>query len=77
MLYVALSAIGALVVVTISFAGVIRWGIRQHAREREQLVNQVCYLSGKTWQDPPSFENLPSLEMPPDEVWTSPEQMVA
>jgi len=74
MLYVALASIGALVVVTISFAGVIRWGIRQHAREREQLVNQVCYLSGRTWQDPPSFTS-PALEIPPDEAWTTPEQM--
>jgi len=79
MLYVALASIAALVVVTISFAGVIRWGIRQQARERELLVNQLCALSGRPWQEPPAWHPTPEPERDWETTWESqaPEQMVA
>jgi hypothetical protein len=79
MLYVALSSIAALVVVTISFAGVVRWGLRQQARERERLVDQLCYLTGRPWNDPPSREPDPEPERDWENTWESqaPEQMVA
>jgi len=80
MLYVALAALAALVVVTISFAGVIRWGLRQQARERERLVDQICYLSGRAWNDPPSHRSDdPEAVREWASSWESeaPEQMVA
>ena len=76
MFWIALANAAAVAVVAISFASLSRWQMRQHMRERELLVNQVCNLAGRPWQDPPSYE-APPLEIPPDDVWTAPEQMVA
>lgn len=79
MIYVALANAAAIAVVVISFAGIIRWLVRQHTREREQLVNQVCYLSGRAWAPPPSDTYRASE---PDRDWANewesatPEQMV-
>lgn len=56
MLYVALALVAAVVVETLAFAALIRAQIRQAARERDLLVNQVCSLAGKPWQPPPSQE---------------------
>lgn len=54
MLVVALGAVAALCVNAAVFAGVIRGVIRQQARERELLLNQLMHLSGRTWTPPPS-----------------------
>lgn len=51
---VALAAIAALAITTVAWAGVGRWLIRQAARERELLLNQIMHLSGKTWTPPPA-----------------------
>lgn len=73
MMYVALAEAAALAVVAISFTGIVRWLVRQQARERELLVNQVCHLSNRPWQEAPAY--VPeSLEDVPVYV-TSPEQL--
>lgn len=56
MLYVALVLAGALVAVVISFAGVVRSLVRQHARERDLLINQLLHATGKPWQPAPETE---------------------
>lgn len=56
MLYVALAATGTLAVSVVAMAGLLRSLVRQHARERAQLVDQVCHLSGRTWTPPPVDE---------------------
>lgn len=80
MLYVALGLVVALCAVTIAFTSILRWTVRQQARERERLVDQLCYLAGRTWNDPPSHRTEPELDL--DRVrreWESPapEQMEA
>jgi len=49
-------AIGALVVLALAIyttASLFRNLVRQQARERELLLNQIMHLSGRTWQPPP------------------------
>ena len=80
MVYVAGSLVVALCVVTIAFTGILRWTIRQHARERERLVDQLCHLSGRTWNDPPSHREVAAeIDLDAAYTWESPapEQMVA
>ena len=73
MMYVALLALVALIVSAISFAGVLRWHIRQSARREDLLVSQLCHLAGKPWQQAPIDE----WEEPEPErqLVTSPEQL--
>lgn len=54
MIWVALLAIVALIASSVAWAGVVRWLIRQSARERELLLNQIMHLSGRTWTPPPA-----------------------
>lgn len=51
---VAVAALAALLVEAVAFAAVLRSSFREHARERQLLVNQLLHLSGQTWQPPPS-----------------------
>lgn len=75
MLYVALALVGCLAVVSISFASITRWLVRQQARERELLTNQLCNLAGRPWQDPPSWRE-PTLDTLPElEYVSTPEQL--
>jgi len=76
MLYVALFLIAALVAVVVAFAGIVRSLIRQHARERDLLVNQILHLSGRTWTPPPADEWGPATDGEPlVREWTAqPEQ---
>lgn len=39
---------------SVAFASLIRSLIRQHARERELLLNQIMHLAGRTWTPPPA-----------------------
>lgn len=80
MLYVALALAVAIAVVAITFASVIRWLIRQHARERDLLINQLLNLAGRPWRDPPRFDQpIPSDDETiafPEFVYTpTPEQL--
>jgi hypothetical protein len=53
---VALALAAALVAVVASFAGVVRSLIRQHARERDLLINQLLHATGNAWQPSPAAE---------------------
>lgn len=48
----------AVAVLSLAVAGAVvqalRAQVREHARERQLLTNQVLHLSGKTWQPPPA-----------------------
>lgn len=49
-------AIAALVVLAFALylsAALFRNLVRQQARERELLLNQIMHLAGRTWQPPP------------------------
>lgn len=76
MLLVALAAIAAAVAATLSFAGLLRSLIRQHARERDLLINQLLHATGKPWAPAPAApEPVPE---PEPRSWTaSPEQLPA
>ena len=56
MIYVALTEAVALVALTMVFAGLVRSMIRQQARERMLLLDQIMHLAGRTWTPPPSEE---------------------
>jgi hypothetical protein len=59
MLYVALAEAALLLAVIVMFAGLIRSLTRAHARREDLLLNQMCNLAGKPWQQPPATaENL-------------------
>ena len=81
MLYVA-SVLGLAlsnVAIVVAFTQVLRSRDRLHARERDLLVNQICHLSGRAWNDPPSHQPEPEVERDWANTWESqaPEQMVA
>lgn len=66
MLYVALGLVVALAIVSVSFLSIIRWLVRQQVRERDLLVNQLCNLAGRPWQEPPAWHEPatePELEL--------------
>ena len=49
-------AVAALVVLAFALylcAALVRGLVRQQARERELLLNQIMHLAGRTWQPPP------------------------
>ena len=62
MIYVALIEAVALIVTGLSFAGVVRSLVRQQARERDLLLNQIMHLSGHTWTPPPAHDPRPAPE---------------
>lgn len=53
MSYVAALALVVLGLCVLAFAQVVRWLIREHARERNLMLNQIMHLAGRTWQPPP------------------------
>jgi hypothetical protein len=73
---VAVALVAALVVALASFTSLVRSLIRQHARERDLLVNQILHLSGRTWTPPPADEWAPATDGEPlVREWTAqPEQ---
>jgi hypothetical protein len=73
MIYLAAGSLAVLLVVSLSFASVIHWLVRQQARERDLLINQVCSLAGKPWQPPPARERV--VHDPGPVLFQSPEQM--
>jgi hypothetical protein len=62
MIYVALAAFATVCLASGCFAGVLRSLIRQHARERQLLLDQICHLSGKTWTPPPAHHAPPEAK---------------
>lgn len=67
-LYVAVAAIGALIIQTIVTGSALRAMQRQHAREREQLLARIMHLAGRTWEIPPAREHDEEL-VPPSYSW--------
>jgi hypothetical protein len=66
-------AAAATVTVALVFANIIRAMIRQHARERDLMLNQIMHLSGKPWQEPP--RTTPPAPPRPRDTIRSPEQL--
>lgn len=56
MIVVAIVEAVAIVATVVTFAGVVRSLIRQHARERDLLINQLLHAAGNAWQPPPAAE---------------------
>lgn len=74
MLYIALAEAAVIAVLCVTFAGLLRAQIRQAARREDLLVNQLCNLAGRPWQEAPALqasEPEPDLEF---ESLAAPEQ---
>lgn len=72
----ALAVIAALeTIALIIVAGAARALIREHARERNLILNQLLHATGRTWQPPP----VEAWDPPPtrQETVRQPEQMPA
>jgi len=63
-IWVALVEALAIVALAVVFAGLVRSLLRQQARERDLLLNQIMHLAGRTWEPPPAAE--PVAEEPLD-----------
>ena len=57
-LAVALAALAVLALALYLAVALVRGIVRQQARERELLLNQLMHLSGRTWSPPPAAEPL-------------------
>lgn len=64
MIVVAVLLVVALVVTVTVGAGLLRSERRQHARERDLLLNQLLNVVGKPWQPAPADEPAPSAPEP-------------
>ena len=67
MTYVAVAALVVLALTNLAWAGLVRSLIRQHARERDLLLNQLMHLAGRTWAPPPALELVPEPDPEPEE----------
>ena len=74
MIYVALTLAVALVLTVAAFAGLVRSLIRQHARERGLLLNQLFHAVGKTWEMPPADNGAVDVVDDHERFVRSPEQ---
>jgi type II secretory pathway pseudopilin PulG len=74
MTIVAIVLAVALVLVVVVFAGVVRSMLRQSARERDLLLNQMMNLAGRPWQPPPSEPEV-EVEPGPERYVLTPEQL--
>lgn len=73
MLYVALAALGVAALAVVVFGNLLRIERRQSARREDLLINQVCNLAGRPWQQAPAsipfvMEELPELVMSPEQL---------
>lgn len=76
MMYVAIAACAAAAVTAVVLGNLLRIVVRQAARERDLLVNQVCNLAGRPWREPPAAAAEPSVSEPDElELVASPEQL--
>jgi len=62
MIYVAFTALAVSAVTALALASVLRSLVRQQARERDLLLNQIMHLSGRTWTPPPAHDPRPAPE---------------
>ena len=56
MTYVALALVGLCLAVVSALSALIRSRDRQHARERELLLNKLLHLAGRPWLEAPADE---------------------
>lgn len=54
MIVVALALVAALAATVALSAQALARQARQHARERHLLLNQMCALAGRPWEQPPA-----------------------
>jgi len=60
-LAVALAALAVLAFTVYMAAMLFRGLVRQQARDRELLLNQIMHLAGRTWTPPPAAVELDAL----------------
>lgn len=63
------------VVVVYVFVGLHRSSLREQARERNLLINQIMHLSGRTWTPPPADLAEPEPDVDVDRFVLAPEQL--
>lgn len=56
MTWVALALVAANIILAVIFARSLRQRDRQHARERDLLLDRMMHLSGKPWNQAPAEE---------------------
>jgi hypothetical protein len=68
MMYVALGALAVAALAVVCFAPILRYVVRQSARDRELLINQLCHVTGRPWQEAPAYQvedgNVPLVASP-------------
>jgi len=74
-LAVALAALAVLALAIYLCAAMVRGLVRQQARERELLLNQIMHLAGRTWQPPPSPEPADAFEEDDTVILVDPAQL--
>lgn len=68
---VVLVALVCLAVSHYAWSSIYRAQIREHARERNLMLNQLMHLAGRTWEQPPDAQQwAPPAE--PDELYEEP-----
>jgi hypothetical protein len=60
-LAVAITALAVLAFTIYTTGALFRNLVRQQARERELLLNQIMHLAGRTWTPPPAAVELDAL----------------
>lgn len=63
-----------LVIVVAVCARLLQSERREHSRREDTLVNQLCNLAGKPWQQAPADEPVPVPEVEPRLYAISPDQ---
>jgi hypothetical protein len=74
-IYIAGAALAVAAITAVVLGNLLRIVIRQGARERELLVNQICHLSNKPWQEAPAYEEHELVEsslssVPPEQYFS-------
>ena len=62
MIWLGLAALAVLAVGLYTLGMLVRGLVRQQARERELLLNQIMHLAGRTWTPPPVPEPSPLVD---------------
>ena len=71
---VAAVAVVSNAIIALAFLRVMRGEQRQHARERDALIDKVCHLAGRPWNEAPAAE-FKLEEEEPNFLISSPERL--
>lgn len=74
MTYVALALVAGWAATSITLLGAVRAQWRQHARERDLLLNQLLHATGKPWQAAPADDKPEPAPREPRSWTATPEQ---